>query len=61
MLYAIAKESLDYKICNEEKPVEVLLNICKDSSIQYKRILEALKEDIGDTKRARLYASDGLL
>ncbi|KAG1150460.1 hypothetical protein G6F37_002195 [Rhizopus arrhizus] len=61
MLYAIAKESLDHEIHNEEKTVEVLLNVCKDNSIQYKRILEALKEDSGDIKRARLYANDGLL
>lgn len=61
MLYAIAKESLDHEIHNEEKTVEVLLNVCKDNSIQYKRILEALKEDGGDIKRARLYANDGLL
>lgn len=53
MLNAIAKESLDYEIHNEEKTVEVLLDVCKDSSIQYKRILEALEEDNGDTKRAR--------
>ncbi|KAG0734440.1 hypothetical protein G6F57_002134 [Rhizopus arrhizus] len=57
MLYAIAKESLDHEIHNEEKTVEVLLNVCKDNSIQYKRILEALKEDGGDIKRARFFTS----
>ncbi|CAO3702546.1 unnamed protein product [Rhizopus stolonifer] len=36
MLYAIAKETLDHEIHNEEKTVEVLLNVCRDNPYNIK-------------------------
>jgi 23S rRNA A2030 N6-methylase RlmJ len=61
MLYDISRVALEHEIRDEERTVEVLLNVCENNQDQYKRIIEAIEEDGNDSKRARIYANDGLI
>jgi hypothetical protein len=61
MLYDISRVALEHEIRDEEKTVEVLLNVCENNQDQYKRIIEAIEEDGNDPKRARIHANDGLI
>ncbi|CEP14887.1 hypothetical protein [Parasitella parasitica] len=61
MLYELSKQLLDHEAQDEEKSIEVLLNVCTTNREQYKRILEAIDEDGNDNKRAKIYANNGLM
>lgn len=61
MLYNISRVALEHEIRDEERTVEVLLNVCENNQDQYKRIIEAIEEDGNDSKRARIYANDGFI
>ncbi|KAG2231913.1 hypothetical protein INT48_001427 [Thamnidium elegans] len=45
MLYDISRVALEHEIRDEERTVEVLLNVCENNQDQYKRIIEAIEED----------------
>lgn len=54
MLYEIAKETLEHGLQDEEKTMEVLLNVCETNKDQYKRIFEATEEDGIDSKQGKI-------
>ncbi|KAL7331841.1 hypothetical protein PS15p_203974 [Mucor circinelloides] len=60
MLYNISRIALEHEIRDEERSVEVLLNVCENNQDQYKRIVEAIEEDGNDSKQVQIYANDGL-
>ena len=45
MLYDVSRVALEHEIRDEERTVEVLLNVCENNQDQYKRIIEAIEED----------------
>ncbi|RCH88251.1 hypothetical protein CU098_009168 [Rhizopus stolonifer] len=62
-LYAIAKEQTVTKVAAEQSTSEVLLEVCNQTNLQFKKILNTL-EPMPDTllkKRLRAYADDGAL
>ncbi|KAI9258622.1 hypothetical protein EDC94DRAFT_521559 [Helicostylum pulchrum] len=62
-LYAIAKEQTVTKVAAEQSTSEVLLEVCNQTNLQFKKILDTL-EPMPDTlfkKRLRAYADDGAL
>ncbi|KAG1167559.1 hypothetical protein G6F46_000904 [Rhizopus delemar] len=62
-LYAIAKEQTVTKVAAEHSTSEVLLEVCNQTNLQFKKILNTL-EPMPDTllkKRLRAYADDGAL
>ncbi|CEI97343.1 hypothetical protein RMCBS344292_11478 [Rhizopus microsporus] len=61
ILYHVAKDVLKSKMKDEEKTIDVLLNVCENNHDQYKRILEAVEEDGTNAKRIRMHSNDGLL
>jgi hypothetical protein len=61
LLYLVAKEVLDRQILPEEATIDVLTNVCSETQKQFKRILEALDQDGPSSKRAKEYASVGVV
>ncbi|CEG80176.1 hypothetical protein RMATCC62417_14546 [Rhizopus microsporus] len=61
ILYDISRVALEHEIRDEERTVEVLLNICENNWNHYRRIIKTVEEDKNDPKRARTYANDGLI
>jgi hypothetical protein len=62
-LYSIVKEQTDAKIPAEQSTADVLLEVCNQTNLQFKKILNTL-EPMPDTllkKRLRAYADDGAL
>lgn len=62
-LYAIAKEQTVTKVSAEQSASEVLIEVCNQTNLQFKKILNTL-EPMPDTlskKRLRAYADDGAL
>lgn len=55
-LYAIAKEQTVTKVATEKSTYEVLLEVCNQTNLQFKKILNTLFK-----KRLRAYADDGAL
>lgn len=62
-LYAIAKEQTVTKVAAEQSTSDVLLEVCNQTNLQFKKIVNVL-ETMPDTllkKRLRTYADDGAL
>ncbi|ORE23328.1 hypothetical protein BCV71DRAFT_167528, partial [Rhizopus microsporus] len=57
ILYHVAKDVLKSKMKDEEKTIDVLLNVCENNHDQYKRILEAVEEDGTNAKRIRMHSN----
>ncbi|KAG0164093.1 hypothetical protein DFQ28_003112, partial [Apophysomyces sp. BC1034] len=61
-LYGIAKEQMKGKIAGEQSTASVLLEVCDQTNLQFKKILNVLQA-MPDTllrKRAYTYADDGI-
>lgn len=61
MSYLISRVALDHQKQDKERTVEVLSDVCGSNRDQYNWTVEAIGEDINDSKRARIYANEGLI
>ncbi|KAI7858608.1 hypothetical protein BDC45DRAFT_498725 [Circinella umbellata] len=61
MLYAIARDTLKHNLGEELDILAALIESCQQNQKQYKKIIDALKDDGNRSKRVLDYALDGVL